>query len=51
LIGALCSLRQADAVLFTRFCCNEFAFNFGVTIVAIWHLRGMVVVGVKMDKK
>jgi uncharacterized protein len=31
---------------FKQSCANEFAFNMGVMMAAVWHLTGMVVVGV-----
>ena len=31
---------------FAQSCANEFAFNFGIMIAAVWQLTGMVVVGV-----
>jgi uncharacterized protein len=31
---------------FAQSCANEFAFNMGIMMAAIWHLTGMVVVGV-----
>lgn len=30
---------------FKQSCGNEFAFNFGVMMAAVWHLTGFVVVG------
>ena len=42
---------------FAQSCANEFAFNMGIMMAAVWHLTGMVVVearpfqlGVKVDK-
>ena len=32
---------------FAQSCANEFAFNMGIMMAAVWHLTGMVVVGVK----
>ena len=29
---------------FKQSCANEFAFNMGIMIAAVWHLTGMVVV-------
>jgi uncharacterized protein len=31
---------------FKQSCANEFAFNMGIMMAAIWHLTGMVVVNV-----
>ncbi|MEZ5675719.1 MAG: SPASM domain-containing protein [Thalassovita sp.] len=31
---------------FKQSCANEFAFNMGIMMAAVWHLTGMVVVGV-----
>lgn len=33
--------------LFKQSCVNEFALNMGVLMAAVWHLTGMVVVGVE----
>jgi len=35
-----------EGVFFAQSCANEFAFNMGVLMAAVWHLTGMVVVGV-----
>jgi len=35
---------------FAQSCANEFAFNMGIMMAAIWHLTGMVVVGVVASK-
>ena len=35
-----------EGEFFKQSCANEFAFNFGVIMAAVWHLTGMVVVGV-----
>ncbi len=32
---------------FKQSCANEFAFNMGIMMAAVWHLTGMVVVGVE----
>jgi hypothetical protein len=36
-----------EGEFFAQSCANEFAFNFGIMMAAIWHLTGMVVVGVE----
>jgi uncharacterized protein len=33
-----------EGEFFKQSCANEFAFNFGVMMAAVWHLTGMVVV-------
>lgn len=41
-----------EGEFFTQSCANEFAFNMGVLMAAVWHLTGMVVVGVEaIDKE
>ncbi|KGL00155.1 radical SAM protein [Thalassobacter sp. 16PALIMAR09] len=35
-----------EGEFFKQSCANEFAFNMGVVMAAVWHLTGMVVVGV-----
>jgi uncharacterized protein len=35
-----------EGEFFKQSCANEFAFNFGVMMAAVWHLTEMVVVGV-----
>jgi hypothetical protein len=30
---------------FKQSCANEFAFNMGIMMAAVWHLTGMVLVG------
>ncbi len=35
-----------EGEFFKQSCANEFAFNMGVLMAAVWHLTGMVVVGV-----
>lgn len=35
-----------EGEFFAQSCVNEFAFNFGVMMAAVWHLTGMAVVGV-----
>ena len=35
-----------EGEFFRQSCTNEFAFNMGVLMAAVWHLTGMVVVGV-----
>ncbi len=32
---------------FAQSCANEFAFNMGIMMAAVWHLTGMVVVSVE----
>ena len=39
-----CMFLEVD--FFKQSCANEFAFNMGVMMAAVWHLTGMVVVGV-----
>jgi uncharacterized protein len=36
-----------EGEFFKQSCANEFAFNMGIMMAAMWHLTGMVVVGVK----
>lgn len=36
-----------EGEFFAQSCVNEFAFNMGVLMAAVWHLTGMVVVGVE----
>jgi len=40
-----CMFLEGD--FFAQSCANEFAFNMGVLMAAVWHLTGMVVVGVQ----
>ena len=40
-----CMFLEGD--FFAQSCANEFAFNMGIMMAALWHLTGMVVVGVK----
>lgn len=40
-----CMFLEGD--FFAQSCANEFAFNFGIMMAAVWHLTGMVVVAVK----
>jgi uncharacterized protein len=35
-----------EGEFFKQSCANEFAFNMGIIMAAVWHLTGMVVVGV-----
>ena len=37
-----------EGEFFKQSCANEFAFNFGVMMAAIWYLTGMVVVGASL---
>jgi uncharacterized protein len=39
-----CMFLEGD--FFKQSCANEFAFNMGVMMAAVWHLTGMAVVGV-----
>ena len=39
-----CMFLEGD--FFKQSCANEFAFNMGIMMAAVWHLTGMVVVGV-----
>lgn len=36
-----------EGEFFAQSCANEFAFNFGIMMAAVWHLTGMVVVGIE----
>jgi uncharacterized protein len=36
-----------DGEFFKQSCANEFAFNMGIMMAAVWHLTGMVLVGAK----
>ena len=40
-----CMFLEGD--FFAQSCANEFAFNFGIMLASVWHLTGMVVVGVE----
>jgi uncharacterized protein len=40
-----CMFLEGDFV--AQSCANEFAFNVGIMMAAVWHLTGMVVVGVE----
>jgi uncharacterized protein len=33
---------------FAQSCANEFSFNMGIMMAAVWHLTGMVVVECKL---
>ena len=35
-----------EGEFFKQSCANEFAFSMGIMMAAVWHLTGMVVVGV-----
>lgn len=35
-----------EGEFFKQSCTNEFAFNMGIMMAAVWHLTGMVMVGV-----
>jgi uncharacterized protein len=37
-----------DGEFFKQSCANEFAFNMGIMMAAVWHLTGMVVVGIAL---
>ena len=37
-----------EGEFFKQSCANEFAFNMGVLMAAVWHLTGMGVVGVEL---
>ncbi|MFM7655755.1 MAG: radical SAM protein [Paracoccaceae bacterium] len=37
-----------EGEFFKQSCANEFAFNFGVIMAAVWHLTGMVVAGASL---
>ena len=34
-----------EGEFFKQSCANEFAFNMGIMMAAVWHLTGLVVVG------
>ena len=36
-----------EGEFFKQSCANEFAFNMGIMMAAVWHLMGMVMVGLK----
>lgn len=36
-----------EGEFFAQSCANEFAFNMGIMMAAVWHLTGMVVVGIE----
>lgn len=36
-----------EGEFFKQSCANEFAFNMGIMMAAVWHLTGMLVVGVE----
>jgi hypothetical protein len=36
---------------FKQSCANEFAFNMGIMMAAVWHLTGMVVVGLEIRSR
>jgi uncharacterized protein len=40
-----CMFLEGD--FFKQSCANEFAFNMGIMMAAVWHVTGMVVIGVK----
>ena len=40
-----CMFLEGD--FFKQSCANEFAFNMGISMAAVWHLTGMVVVEIK----
>lgn len=37
-----------EGEFFKQSCANEFAFNMGIMMAAVWHLTGMVVVGIAL---
>jgi len=37
-----------DGEFFKQSCANEFAFNIGIMMAAVWHLTGMVVAGASL---
>ena len=41
-----CMFLEGD--FFAQSCANEFAFNMGIMMAAVWHLTGMVVVGAEL---
>jgi len=40
-----------EGEFFKQSCANEFAFNMGVLMAAVWHLTGMVVVGITLGRR
>ena len=40
-----------EGEFFAQSCANEFAFNFGIMMAAVWHLTGMVVVGAEAARR
>nr|WP_323007530.1 SPASM domain-containing protein [Pseudorhodobacter sp.] len=42
-----CMFLEGD--FFAQSCANEFAFNVGIMMAAVWHLTGMAVVGLAAD--
>ena len=38
-----------EGEFFKQICANEFAFNMGIMMAAVWHLTGMVVVNANAD--
>lgn len=40
-----------EGAFFKQSCANEFAFNFGILMAAVWHLTGMVVVGAEAARR
>jgi hypothetical protein len=37
-----------EGEFFKQSCANEFAFNMGIMMAAVWHLTGMVVIGASL---
>ena len=40
-----------EGEFFAQSCANEFAFNFGIMMAAVWYLTGMVVVAFSVKNK
>jgi len=40
-----------DGDFFAQCCANGFAFNMGIMMAAVWHMMGMVVVGISASTK
>lgn len=40
-----------EGEFFKQSCANEFAFNMGIMMAAVWHLTGMVVVGITLGRR
>ena len=40
-----------EGEFFKQSCANDFAFNMGIMMAAVWHLTGMVVVGITLGRR